>query len=104
MNERFVDAGDRRRVIDDVFGLIAGEIRGDATERRDDRDQQTRRGDTPIADHHSDQQQKEREERRVKRRVVDGQMDVNEVHFFVAVSAARFSVASRSACALIGGL
>src|SRR5207248_7530170 len=43
------------------------------------------------------------EQRRVERRVVDGQMEMNEIHFLPAACAA-FSDASFSAFALIGGL
>src|SRR5207302_803954 len=59
---------------------IAREIGGDRAKRGDDRDHQSGGGDAAIANDHSDQKKEKCEERGVKRRVVDGQMDVNEIH------------------------
>src|SRR5205085_1987535 len=99
-----LQTGDGRRILDDVPGLVAGEKGRAGADRRDDRQHQTGGGDAAVALHHADEQQEEREERRVERRVIDGQVKVNEIHFFAAVSASRRAVASRSAAALIGGL
>ena len=44
LDERLVDAGDRRiRMLHEIRGTVAGQIRGDAAERRDDADDESRR-------------------------------------------------------------
>ena len=102
-NRRLIHTGNRRPLVDDVFGLVSGRVCGDRAERGDDGDDQAGRRHAAVANDYSNKQQDKSEQRRIQRRVIDGQMEMNEIHF-LAVSAARRSVASFSACALIGGL
>ena len=83
-DERLVDARDRRiRMRDEIGCTVAGQIRRDAAERRDDANDEAGGHEfAPLFDQ-SEEHQAEREKLAVERRVIDGQMDVNsaEIHW-----------------------
>ena len=102
-DQRLVHSGDGRRLLDDLRGAVAAPGGRKGTKCSDDRDNKTGSDERSLAREEANDQQNKREQLAKERRMIDSQMQIYEIHFFAA-SAARRSLASFSACALIGGL